>query len=85
MLHLEDHWARDITITTGLVDASSTPTLMRLVASGQLDVARTDHRLGMDDFEQAYDLFGDAATNGALKVVLTRQEDEDEDGEVEDG
>ena len=86
MLHLEDHWARDITITTGLVDASSTPTLMRLVASGQLDVGRfVTHRLGMDDFEQAYDLFGDAATNGALKVVLTRQEDEDEDGEVEDG
>jgi hypothetical protein len=29
----------DITITTGLVDASSTPTLMRLVASWQLDAA----------------------------------------------
>jgi alcohol dehydrogenase len=39
MLHLEDQWARDITITTGLVDASSTPTLMRLVATGQLNRA----------------------------------------------
>jgi alcohol dehydrogenase len=85
MLHLEDQWARDITITTGLVDASSTPTLMRLVASGQLDVGRfVTHRLGLDDFEQAYDLFGDAAINGALKVVLTREEDEDGDEEVED-
>ena len=83
VLHLEDQWARDITITTGLVDASSTPTLMRLVASGQLDVGRfVTHRLSMGDFEQAYDLFGDAAANGALKVVLTREEDEDE--EVED-
>ena len=36
----------------------------------------------MDDFERAYDIFGDAAANGALKVVLTREEDEDE--EVED-
>ena len=63
MLHLEDQWARDITITTGLVDASSTPTLMRLVATGQLDVGRfVTHRFGMDDFEQAYDVFGDAAS-----------------------
>ena len=74
VLHLEDQWARDITITTGLVDASSTPTLMRLVATGQLDAGRfVTHRFGMDDFEQAYDVFGDAASNGALKVALTRQ------------
>ena len=77
MLHLEDQWARDITITTGLVDASSTPTLMRLAAAGQLDAGRfVTHRFAMDDFEQAYDVFSDAASNGALKVVLTRQEEE---------
>ncbi|MGH3166101.1 MAG: zinc-binding dehydrogenase, partial [Trebonia sp.] len=79
LLHLEDQWARDITITTGLVDASSTPTLMRLVASGQLDAGRfVTHRFGMDEFERAYDVFGDAASNGALKVVLTQREEEDE-------
>jgi alcohol dehydrogenase len=62
------------------VDASSTPTLMRLVASGQLDVARfVTHRFGMNDFERAYDLFGDAASNGALKAVLTREEENEED------
>jgi len=78
MLHLEDQWSRDITITTGLVDASSTPTLMRLVATGQLDAGRfVSHRFGLDEFEQAYDVFGDAASNGALKVVLTRQEGTD--------
>jgi alcohol dehydrogenase len=78
-LHLEQQWARDITITTGLVDASSTPTLMRLVATGQLDVGRfVTHRFGMDEFEQAYDVFGDAASSGALKVVLTREEEADE-------
>jgi alcohol dehydrogenase len=85
MLHLEDQWARDITITTGLVDASSTPILMRLVATGQLNASRfVTHRFSMDDFEQAYDLFADAASNGALKVVLTRQEEderEEEEGE----
>jgi alcohol dehydrogenase len=34
------------------------------------------HRFAMDEFEHAYDVFGDAAANGALKVVLTRQEKE---------
>ena len=78
-LHLEEQWARDITITTGLVDASSTPTLMRLITSGQLDASRfVTHRFSLDEFDKAYDVFGDAATNGALKVVLTRQEEEDE-------
>jgi alcohol dehydrogenase len=75
VLHLEEQWARDITITTGLVDASSTPTLMRLVASGQLDAARfVTHHFGLDDFEKAYDVFGNPAASGALKVVLTRGE-----------
>jgi alcohol dehydrogenase len=67
--------ARHITITTGLVDASSTPTLMRLVASGQLDAARfVTHRFDLNDFEKAYEVFGNAAASAALKVVLTRSE-----------
>ena len=79
MLHLEQQWARDITITTGLVDAASTPTLMRLVATGQLAAGQfVTHRFSMDDFEQAYDVFADSASNGALKVVLTREEEADE-------
>ena len=32
-LHLEDQWIRDITVTTGLVDTYSMPTL--LTAGGQ--------------------------------------------------
>jgi alcohol dehydrogenase len=72
-LHLEEQWIRDITITTGLVDASSTPTLMRLVTSGQLDASRfITHRFGLDEFDKAYEVFGEAAGSGALKVVLTR-------------
>jgi alcohol dehydrogenase len=78
LLHLEREWARDITVTTGLVDASSTATLMRLVAAGQLDAAQfVTHHFGMDEFEQAYDLFDDT-DSGALKVVLTREPEEDE-------
>jgi alcohol dehydrogenase len=77
-LHLEEQWTRDITITTGLVDASSTPTLMRLVTTGQLVAGRfVTHRFSMDAFEGVYDLFGDPAS-GALKVVLTRDGDKDD-------
>jgi alcohol dehydrogenase len=72
-LHLEDQWIRDITISTGLVDTYSTPTLLRLLASGQLDAGRfITHRFGFDDFEEAYDIFGRAADTGALKVVIGR-------------
>ena len=70
-LHLEDQWIRDITVTTGLVDTYSTPTLLRLVASGQLDAARlVTHRFGFDDFNHAYDVFSHAGDTGAIKVVL---------------
>ena len=71
-LHLEDLWIKDVTITTGLVDTYSTPTLMRLVASRQIDVAQfVTHRFHLDDFMEAYRVFGAAADTQALKVVLT--------------
>jgi alcohol dehydrogenase len=75
-LNLEDQWIRDITITTGLVDTYSTPTLLKLVASGQIDVKPfITHHFGLDDFDEAYDVFGRAADTGALKVVLSRTGD----------
>ena len=39
-LHLEELWIRNVTITTGLVDTYSTPTLLRLLAAHQIDLAR---------------------------------------------
>ena len=72
-LHLEDLWSKDVTITTGLVDTSSTPTLLRLLGGHQLDAGRfVTHHFTLDQFEEAYDVFGRAADTGALKVVLTR-------------
>ena len=70
-LHLEDLWIRNVTITTGLVDASSTTTLLRLIGSGQLDPGRlVTHHFDLDEMERAYDVFADAANTGALKVML---------------
>lgn len=72
-LHLETLWTRDVTITTGLVDTFSTPTLLRLLSSRQLDAARfVTHHFTLDKMIEAYDVFGQAAETGALKVVITR-------------
>ena len=72
-LHLESLWIRNVTITTGLVDTSSTPTLLRMVASGRIDGERfITHRFALDEMERAYEVFENAGDTGALKVVLTR-------------
>jgi alcohol dehydrogenase len=72
-LHLEDLWIRNVTITTGLVDAYSTPTLLRMLASGRLDTSRfITHRFGLHDMAEGYDVFSRPQQTGALKVVLHR-------------
>ena len=72
-LHLESLWIKNVTIMTGLVDTYSTPTLLRLVTSKQLDSEKfVTHRFALGDFMEAYDVFSRAADTGALKVVLTR-------------
>ena len=71
-LHLETLWIKSITITTGLVDTRSTPTLLELVAEGRLDPTPfATHRFGLGEIMEAYDVFSDAAKTGALKVVLS--------------
>jgi alcohol dehydrogenase len=73
VLHLEDLWIRNVTITTGLVDTFSTPTLLSLIQTPAMDPGRfVTHRFELEDFMQAYDVFADAAGTGALKVVLSR-------------
>ncbi|WP_330357636.1 zinc-dependent alcohol dehydrogenase family protein [Streptomyces chartreusis] len=70
-LHLEDLWIKNITITTGLVDTYSTPTLLRMMAAGRLPTSElVTHTFPLDLMEEAYDVFGRAADTGALKVVL---------------
>ncbi len=72
-LHLETLWTRDVTITTGLVDTYSTPTLSRLIATHQLDAAPfATHHFRLDQMMEAYDVFSNASETGALKVVITR-------------
>ena len=71
-LHLEKLWDRNIAITTRLVDTVTTPMLLKVVRSGKLQPSKlVTHRFAMTDIMKAYDTFGNAAKEGALKVVLT--------------
>ena len=71
-LHLETLWMQNVTITTGLVNTNTTPMLLKTVQSGRLDPAQlVTHRFKLADIMEAYEVFGDAATQKALKVVLS--------------
>ena len=73
-LHLEELWIKDVTITTGLVDTTSTPMLLRMLGAGRLDVGSlVTHRFGMDEVPEAYGVFADPGSSGALKVAVSRR------------
>jgi alcohol dehydrogenase len=70
-LHVEKLWDRNITLTTRLVDTVTTPMLLKVVRSGRLQPSKlVTHRFALDDVMKAYDTFGNAAKEGALKVIL---------------
>jgi alcohol dehydrogenase len=73
-LHLESLWIKGVTITTGLVDTYSTPTLLKTVVAGQIDPTRfTTHRFPLHDALEAYDTFARAGETNALKVLLSTE------------
>jgi len=75
-LHLESLWSADVTITTGLVDTSSIPTLLSLLSGHQLDVSGfATHHFEMNDVVGAYDTFANAGDTGALKIILAAHSD----------
>jgi alcohol dehydrogenase len=70
-LHRERLWSHNITLTTRLVDTLSTPMLLKMVQSGRLQPRKlVTHRFGLGDVMKAYDTFGSAAKERALKVIL---------------
>jgi alcohol dehydrogenase len=71
-LHLEKLWSSNITITTRLVDTVTTPMLLKTVLSGKLRPEKLiTHRFALNEIMKAYDTFGNAAEEKALKVILT--------------
>lgn len=70
-LHLETLWSQNIAITTRLVDAVTTPMLLKTVQSGKIDPTRLiTHHFKLDQILDAYDTFGRAAETKALKVII---------------
>jgi alcohol dehydrogenase len=70
-LHVEQLWDRNITLTTRLVDTATTPMLLKVIQSGKLPAGKlATHHFALGDVMKAYDTFGNAAKEGALKVIL---------------
>lgn len=70
-LRLEKLWIRNITLTTGLVCTHSTPMLLQTVATGKVKPEQlVTHRFALQDIVQAYEVFGNAAREKAMKVLL---------------
>ncbi len=70
-LKLEKLWAHNITLTTRLVDTATTPMLLKNVVAGKLKPKNLiTHQFRLDELMKAYDTFGNAAKEKALKVLL---------------
>lgn len=71
-LPIDRLWIENLTVTMGLVDGVTAPMLMGMIEEGKLDVMPLGtHKFKLDEMIEAYDIFGNAGKNNALKVVLT--------------
>jgi len=73
-LNLDKLWSHNITLTTRLVDTVTTPMLLKTVTSGKVQPKRLiTHHFTLDDVMQAYDTFGNAMQERALKVIIVNE------------
>ncbi len=73
--HLESLWSKNITITTRLVDAASTPMLLDAILAERLNAKQLiTHHFKLSDILAAYDTFEHAAEQQVLKVILSNDE-----------
>ena len=71
-LHLETLWSQNVTITTRLVDTVTTPLLLKTVQSKKIEPNNLiTHHFRLDQVMEAYETFGNAAKERALKVIMT--------------
>lgn len=68
---IQEQWITNITVTTGLVNAVTTEELLAQVQAGDIAPEKfATHTFALEDIEEAYEIFGNAAQHGALKVVI---------------
>jgi alcohol dehydrogenase len=71
-LPMHEMWIKNVTLTMGLVDTVSIPTLLKMVASGRIPAEKMGtHSFTFDQMDEAYTVFGNAAAHAALKVIIT--------------
>jgi alcohol dehydrogenase len=71
-LKIQDLWIKNITITMGLVNTNTTPMLLKTVTSGKIQPEKLiTHHFKLDEIIHAYEVFGNAAEEKALKIILT--------------
>ncbi len=69
---IQEHWISNITLTTGLVNATTTEKLLSEIVAGHIHPERfVTHRFALDDIMEAYDVFSNAVEHDALKVILS--------------
>lgn len=68
---LQDLWIKNITLSTGLVNANTTELLLNVLKSGKIDGSKlVTHHFKLSEVEKAYDVFKHAGDNNALKVII---------------
>lgn len=73
-LPLNTMWISNVSINMGLVNCNTVGNLLNMVKSGRLDAKKmATHHFTFDQFEEAYDLFANAAEHQAVKVVIRRE------------
>ena len=69
--HLEKLWCHNITLRTRLVDTVTTPMLLKTVGARKIEPGRLiTHHFKFGQILDAYQTFGSAAQNQALKVII---------------
>lgn len=70
-LQLQDLWIQNITLTTGLVNTNTTPMLLKTVTSKKINPKKLiTHHFKLDEIEKAYEVFGNASEEKAMKVII---------------
>jgi alcohol dehydrogenase len=70
-LHIEELWIKNINISMGLVSTNTTPMLLKTLNAGKVNPGKlVTHRFKLDEILAAYEVFGNAAREKAMKVIL---------------
>jgi alcohol dehydrogenase len=71
-LNLDKLWSHNVTLTTRLVDTVTIPMLLKTVAGGKIEPKKLiTHRFTLAEAMKAYDTFGNAMTERAMKVIMS--------------